>query len=187
MASAHLRWKLQRLRTMGVREIVFRVGRELHLRAEKLGFGLANRPPPPRLEFGRPWSDDLRPSVMAQPYLKEADAVLGGRWSVFEMRDLDLGFPPAWNRDPKLGIEVPLGFGKSLDYRDGDGLRYTRYIWEFNRHLELVRLAQSWALSGDSRYADGARRLLESWFEQCPYPLGPHWNNSLEHGLRLVN
>lgn len=29
--------------------------------------------------------------------------------------------------------------------------------------------------------------LLESWFDQCPYPLGVHWTSSLELAVRLVN
>ena len=55
------------------------------------------------------------------------------------------------------------------------------------RHAELVTLAQAWHLTGDSRYSAGCRTLLDSWFEQCPYPLGPHWTSSLEHGVRLLN
>ncbi|MCA1971263.1 MAG: heparinase II/III family protein, partial [Caenispirillum sp.] len=62
-----------------------------------------------------------------------------------------------------------------------------KYLWEPNRHAELVTLAQAWQLSGERRFADGCRRLLESWFEQCPYPLGPNWTSSLEHGVRLAN
>jgi hypothetical protein len=37
------------------------------------------------------------------------------------------------------------------------------------------------------KYAEGCRTLLESWFEQCPYPLGPNWTSSLEHAVRLLN
>ena len=51
----------------------------------------------------------------------------------------------------------------------------------------LVTLAQAWWLTRDARYSDGCRTLLDSWFEQCPYPLGPHWTSSLEHGVRLLN
>ncbi|MGQ9862694.1 MAG: alginate lyase family protein, partial [Thiobacillaceae bacterium] len=56
-----------------------------------------------------------------------------------------------------------------------------------SRHAELVTLAQAWHLTGEAKYAEGCRMLLDSWFEQCPYPLGPHWTSSLEHGVRLVN
>jgi len=62
-----------------------------------------------------------------------------------------------------------------------------KYLWELNRHLELVTLAQTWYLTADSRYIKGFVRLLDSWFEQCPYPLGINWTSSLELGVRLMN
>jgi hypothetical protein len=48
-------------------------------------------------------------------------------------------------------------------------------------------LAQSWQLTGETRFLEGCRALLDSWFVQCPYPLGVNWTSSLEHALRLVN
>jgi Heparinase II/III-like protein/Heparinase II/III N-terminus len=78
-------------------------------------------------------------------------------------------------------------FGKSLDYRDERLVGDIKYLWEPARHAELVTLAQAWRLTGDVRYSGGCRTLLDSWFEQCPYPLGPHWTSSLEHGVRLLN
>ena len=58
---------------------------------------------------------------------------------------------------------------------------------EPNRHLELVTLAQTWHLTGDMRYASGCRALLDTWFEQYPYPRGADWRVSLQHAARLVN
>jgi hypothetical protein len=50
-----------------------------------------------------------------------------------------------------------------------------------------VTLAQAWNLSEEAKYAEGIRVLLDSWFNQCPYPLGPNWASSLEQAVRLVN
>ena len=36
-------------------------------------------------------------------------------------------------------------------------------------------------------YLEGIKEHLSSWFDQCPYPLGPHWISSLELGIRLIN
>jgi hypothetical protein len=60
-------------------------------------------------------------------------------------------------------------------------------LWETNRHLELVTLAQAWRLTGESRFALGCRALVDSWIGDCPYLLGPNWSSSLELALRLVN
>jgi hypothetical protein len=123
----------------------------------------------------------------ARWYVFAAERILAGRWDIFALRDYALGFPPRWNRDPKTGIEVALAYGKTIDYRDERAVGDVKYLWELNRHLELVTLAQAWHLMRQRRYAEGARTLLSSWFEQCPYPLGANWTSALEAGVRLLN
>lgn len=181
-----LAWKLNRLRVMGVAEIAYRVRQALHARLEQRGIGLA-RPGRAVERYGSPWSV-MQPGVCdLEPYREAANRILAGRFDVFALRGAELGFPPRWNRDPKTGTEAPLTFGKTLNYRDEKTVGDIKYLWEPNRHQELVTLAQAWQLTGDKKYAAGCRTLLESWFEQCPYPLGPNWTNSLEHAVRLMN
>src|SRR6185312_13212505 len=62
-----------------------------------------------------------------------------------------------------------------------------KYLWEPNRHLQLVTLAQAYALTGEARHAEALAAQLESWLAACPYRMGPNWSSSLEAGLRLVN
>ncbi len=181
-----LAWKLNRLRAMGVAEIAYRLSQAAQARLERRGIGLA-RPGEPRGACGRPWLSELPLDFDVAAYRAAADRVLAGRFDVFALKDADLGFPPTWNRDPKTGTVAPLVFGKTLDYRDERLVGDIKYLWEPNRHAELVTLAQAWHLSGEPKYLEGCRRLLESWFEQCPYPLGPNWTSSLEHGVRLAN
>ena len=171
---------------MGAREVGWRLRQAASARLEQLGFGLA-RPRPPRGPCGEPWVAPLPRGFDAGLYVRAAEAVLAGRWTVFAMRDADLGFPPRWNVDPKTGTEGPARFGKSINYRDERQVGDVKYLWEINRHLQLVTLAQAWHLSREQRFAQGCRQLLDSWFEQCRYPLGPNWTSSLEAGYRLVN
>jgi len=121
------------------------------------------------------------------PYLAAAERIAEGRFDVFSLRELDLGVPPRWNRDPKTGIEAPLAFGKLLDYRDPDLVGDIKYLWEPNRHLQLVTLAQAYALTGDRHYYEALAAQLDSWFIACPYGRGPNWSSALEAGLRLIN
>ena len=72
-----------------------------------------------------------------------------------------VGTPPRWNRDPKTGIEAPLEFGKLLDYRDADVVGDIKYLWEPNRHLHLVTLAQAWVLTGRRIYLEVLQEHLE--------------------------
>src|SRR6185436_8445600 len=184
--SVSVKWRLARLRAMSAREIGFRVARALRARAESVGLGWAN-PPAASGESGRAWVDTLPRDFDARPYTQAADQILSGRFDVFSLRAASLGFPPKWNVDPKTGTRAPLLFGKSLDYRDTRVVGDIKHLWEINRHHELVTLAQAWHLSRDERYLSACRKLLESWFDECPYPLGANWCSSLEHAFRLVN
>jgi hypothetical protein len=171
---------------MSSREIAFRVGRAVRARVERLGVGLA-RAPEAAGPSGNAWQSALPRNFNVSKYTAAADRILSGAFHVFAMENAQLGFPPRWNTDPKTGITAPLVFGKSLDYRNSRIVGDIKYLWEINRHLELVTLAQAWHLSADERYLDGARTLLDSWFEQAPYPFGVNWCSSLEHAIRLTN
>ena len=181
-----LQWTLSRLRAMSASEVGFRLRRKLQGRAERAGLGLAH-PPEPVGVAGPAWVAPLPREFETRRYTQAGDRILAGRFDVFALEDARLGFPPRWNVDPKSGIEAPLEFGKDIDYRDAARVGDIKYLWEINRHLELVTLAQAWHLSADDRYARGARLLLDSWLEQCPYPRGVNWCASLEHAIRLVN
>ncbi|HEY6864138.1 MAG TPA: alginate lyase family protein, partial [Burkholderiales bacterium] len=126
-------------------------------------------------------------NIDAAPYVTAAERAAMGRLDVFALADLDLGLPPRWNRDPKTGIEAPLRFGKTLDYRDPDLVGDIKYLWEPNRHLQLVTLAQAYALTRRRKYFDALVEQLDSWFLACPYGRGANWSSALEAGIRLVN
>lgn len=181
---SQLSWKLNRLRAMGAPEVAHRVRDALQQRLQARGVGMAPTPPPPQLQFGQPWLG--RPQDAA-PHLAAAERILAGRYDVFALRDVALGFPPEWNRDPKTGTLAPSGFGKLLNYRDEAVVGDIKCLWEPNRHLCISDLAMAYALSGELRYAHGVQALLESWWQQCPYPLGPNWSSALELALRLVS
>ena len=181
-----LKWRVARVRAMSSREIAFRVGRAVRARVERLGLGLA-RAAEPAGPSGNAWLAVPARNFNVAKYTAAADRILSGSFHVFSMDNAPLGFPPRWNADPKTGTTAPLVFGKSLDYRNPRNVGDIKYLWEINRHLELVTLAQAWHLSAEGRYLDGAKNLLDSWFEQAPYPFGVNWCSSLEHAIRLTN
>ena len=179
------RWVLNRLRCMLPQEIPHRVARALTAQVEQL---VAWGPVPPAANLGAretPWVH-LRPTVDAAAYLAAADRIVAGKLDVFGLH-VTLDSPPRWNRDPRTGVEAPMRFGKLLDYRDPKLVGDYKYLWEPNRHLHLVTLAQAFALSGETVYAATLQRQLDSWFVACPYGRGPNWANALEPALRLVN
>jgi hypothetical protein len=183
-----LSWKINRLKLMGTPEILWRVQQMAQKKASTIGVGLVGKPPAPSLaRFGAAFVGDVAAGADIAALRAAADAVLAGRWNVFAMRGLNLGFPPQWNRDPKTGTAAPMKLGKAIDYRRESVVGDIKYLWEPSRHLELVTLALAWRATGEQRYAAGAKLLLESWFDQCPYPQGVHWTSSLELAVRLLN
>ncbi|HET6265030.1 MAG TPA: alginate lyase family protein [Usitatibacter sp.] len=167
-------------------EIGHRVIKAAATRAERWGLSRFAVPQPDVAVEPHSWIHaDAR--VDPVPYVAAADRIVAGSYDVFALEGIELGRPPRWNRDPKTGIEAPLDFGKALDYRDPARVGDCKYLWEPNRHLHLVTLAQAWALTRDERYAATLREHLESWFEACPFRLGVNWASSLEAGLRLIN
>ncbi len=185
----NLAWKINRLRTMKLPEISYRLRQVIQTKVESLTvrWWIQSTRSPDLSCFGKAWLTSLPRSMDIALYLAAADRVLAGYFDVFALSNAQLGFPPKWNRDPKTGREAPLVFGKTLNYRDERIVGDIKYLWEPNRHLHLTTLAQAYHLSGDVRYAKGAQLLLESWFDQCPYPLGVNWTSSLELAIRLVN
>ena len=172
---------------MALPEIGYRMSKAVQIKTESLGLGLVRKVLAPDMSrTGAPWLAVFPSELDAGPYLAAAERILDGHLRVFAL-DAELGFPPRWNRDPKTGKESPLVFGKSLNYRNEDLVGDIKYLWEPSRHLQLVTLAQAYQLSGDQRYATGVQELLESWFDQCPYPMGVHWTSSLELAIRMVN
>ncbi|MCG2578613.1 heparinase II/III family protein [Dechloromonas sp. XY25] len=182
-----LLWRLNRLRCMSPAEVGHRLLRRLESESERLGWrGQAVAPAPDLGRRGRPWLD-LPPDTDPAPCLAAADRLVAGRFDIFALHDIDLGTPPAWNRDPKSGVEAPASFGKLLDYRDPRRVGDIKYLWEPNRHLHLVTLGQAWALSGETAYFETIVYHLESWFAECPPGRGPNWTSALEAALRLLN
>lgn len=157
------------------------------MHAERLKIMGGKRVPPADLATQVKPSINVPVAINPAPYLAAAERLVAGRFDVFCLHDINLGSPPNWNRDPKTGIVAPLSFGKMLDYREPERVGDIKYLWEPNRHMHLVTLAQAYALSGDRRYFEVIRQHLEDWFISCPYGQGVNWASSLELGIRLIN
>jgi hypothetical protein len=177
-------WYLRRLRRMSSAEVAYRVVRGV--RSVSGHFGA--RAVPPRDAVGT----DLRflpPYVSLSPdaLIGAAERVLTGRYSFFDLDDCELGDPPQWNRDPLTHRVSATLRSSTIDYRDERVVGDIKYLWEANRHLQLVTLAQAHALTGDARYALAVREQVDSWINQCPEGRGPNWVSALELGIRLIN
>jgi hypothetical protein len=178
-------WYLKRLRSMSGAEIAYRISRGVKV----LSTSLITGDLPARDEF----ATDLRflpPFVALSPdqLITAAERILAGRYSFFDLEDVELGNPPQWNRDPLTHrIADSSRRALTLDYRDERVVGNIKYLWEQNRHLHLPTLAQAYVVTGDPRYADTIQTHIDSWIEQCPVGRGANWVSALEPAIRLIN
>jgi hypothetical protein len=179
-----LRWRLNRLRCMPPAEFPFRLARSIATHLEPMAPRRGRVPRADREPSSARWVH-VPEALDAAPYLAAAHRIAAGTLDIFGVSCG--GSPPRWNRDPKTGVDAPLSWGKRLDYRDPGRVGEIKYLWELNRHLHLVTLAQGYALSRDPQYLYVLREHLTSWFSACPYGLGPNWCSALEAAIRLIN
>ncbi|HEU4375014.1 MAG TPA: alginate lyase family protein, partial [Telluria sp.] len=123
----------------------------------------------------------------AAALLRDADRICAGHVTLFAGRGAHVGALPEWNRDPATGILAPAIFYRDIDVTDRAQVGDIKHLWELNRHLHLVRLAQAASFSADPVYLRTLAAQLRGWLDQCPPRVGPNWCSALELGIRLIN
>ena len=180
-------WTLNRLRCMTLAEIAHRLMVAARSGAWRLcGCALtrvehADRAMPPVRWIGIPVGAESTPYVVA------AKRIASGEVRLFSSAHHAVGLPPNWNRCPLTGIQAPVLPSDRISLTDRMQVGDIKFVWELNRHLHWVTLAQAHAMTGDAQPLQVLEQQLESWLDQCPPWVGPNWTSSLELGLRLVN
>ncbi len=203
-----LDWYYRRLKAMSAGEIAWRMRSSLRDRADRflVGWRQQLRQPSAILNGDggdegagfrvcdmavgdRAWlnTDDGVDKRWYDSLLARAERIAEHRLELFELKDKHLGDPIVWNRDHKRGQDTPMVFCSSLDYRDVQEVGDCKYVWEPNRHHQLVVLGRAYRLSGDIRFANAVAEQLDSWLKQNPYGVGMNWRSDLELGIRLIN
>ena len=124
------------------------------------------------------WRDDL---------VSQADKIVSGHLTFFDLQDKFLGDPIDWNYDHGAGKETPRLPIQKVDYRDFKQSGDCKLVWEPNRHHHLVVLARAYRATGEKRFAEAVVNQLESWMDQNPFGYGMNWRSPLELGVRLIN
>ncbi|MDK6077371.1 heparinase II/III family protein [Massilia varians] len=186
-ATVRLGWLVNRLRCMSVAEVGYRVRQAA---ATKMGRRMAGRTAPAPLPRARTLAVSGAPTLERaeiEALLLDADRICAGHVVLFAERRFDVGVPTAWNRDPDTGVVGPSVYAGDIPITNRELVGDIKHVWELNRHLHLVRLAQAWAITRDPRWLHALEQQLRSWLEQCPPLTGPNWTSSLELGIRLIN
>ena len=189
LGSTRLTWLARRLSRMYWQEVPYRVTSVLRSVAQSRGLFSARRLPAKAGDagWGKAWCSVPSSQENARAVLDAAKDVLDGRLHVFGVAVPMREGIPDWNADPITGARIPPTFGLYLDFRHvGAGIDI-KFLWEVNRHLWWLPLAQHYALTGSAECLERIRALLTSWLDACPYALGANWCSPVEHGIRLIN
>lgn len=180
-------WLVNRLRCMTPVEVVHRTVTAVRQRAWRL-----RGRPLPQLDAA-----DAAPSrshwmltpvgVSNKPYTGEAARMAAGDIRLFSAAHYSVGRTPNWNRCPLTGVVAPAVPSDTVSLSDRAQVGDIKFLWELNRHLHWVSLAQAHALTGDAQPLETLRVHLVSWLDQCPAYTGPNWTSGLEMALRLIN
>ncbi|MBN1491423.1 MAG: alginate lyase family protein [Phycisphaerae bacterium] len=133
----------------------------------------------------RQW--DSRLEAAKATLLERAERLRHNRLTLFDLDSVDLGAEVNWNFEWKAGKATPVGFSGAIDYRDYRVTGDCKFVWEPNRHQQLVTLGRAYRATGDDAYAKAVVRQLESWMRQCPFGTGMNWRSPLELAIRLIN
>ncbi len=202
-----LTWYYQRIKTMSLGEILWRIqsmlrnnGDRFRVRygifpsAEKVVHRWPDCPsgPPCRLcdvRVGSWAGEDAQEDEKQwlQQLLRQADRIAEHKFSYFDLKDHDHGTPVNWHYDHANRIEAPHCFSYSIDYREVPVAGDCKYVWEPNRHHQLVVLGRAYRASGEIRYAEAIVEQLDSWMRDNPFGTGMNWRSPLELGIRLIN
>jgi hypothetical protein len=188
MKPARVLWLLNRLRCMPPAELGYRV--------RQAGVGMLERRGWPAAKVAGVIAGPRKPGLRGLPVLgpgeadallADADRICAGHVTLFAGRRFDVGALPEWNRDPDSGILGPAVFYGDIDIGDRALVGDIKHVWELNRHLHLVRLAQAALVSAEPVYIRTLAGQLRGWLDQCPPLAGPNWTSALEAGIRLVS
>ena len=128
------------------------------------------------------------PEITRSHLAADAWRLLRGDWQGFGWRDVNVGAPPCWHRDPASGVVIdPDQPAHRLDHRHLPDGADARSLWEINRWAEMTRLAMHGWLNDDLEAIRKAQLWIEDWCDRNPPGLGINWTSPLEVAIRLLN
>jgi len=96
-----------------------------------------------------------------------------------------LGESIDWAHDYRVDIGWPSGFARSIDYVNRDRPSDIKIPWEISRLQWLIPAGQAYLLTGDERYAEAVRGILEDWMLKNPLSYTVNWSCTMEAAMRL--
>ena len=116
-----------------------------------------------------------------------ADDAANRRVELLGSGPVELGRPIDWLRDPNAGHRWPPGYAPRIEYANLDRPSDVKLPWEISRVHWLLPAGQAYLLTGDERYAESARDVLDEWIAANPYAGTVNWSVTMEVALRILS
>lgn len=97
-----------------------------------------------------------------------------------------LGQQINWSKDYKTGDQWPLGYFRSIDYINQGRPSDVKTVWELSRMQWLIPCGQAFLLTGNERYAEIVREVIDSWIKANPYAMSVNWGVTMEPAMRIL-
>jgi len=118
--------------------------------------------------------------------VRAADRALEHRVDLVGSGDVELGPRIDWLVDRMSGKRWPEGFSRAIEVLGLGQPSDVKFPWELSRLQWALPLGQAWRLTGEDRYAEGARQLLDDWIDANPYAWTVNWSCTKEPALRIL-
>jgi len=167
-------WYLNRLKSMSVKEILFRAKEMLNSKYEEL-FCVGKMLPTTKVSiYKNSFSYNQKSYELTFDILHVFGKVIN-----YSEQEID------WHKDIFSGNRFPLGFSKSLNIRNNPDLS-AKNVWEINRLQFLIFIALNYSHTKEEKYLNQFKRILSSWIENNPYLRGINWYSNIEVNIRLI-
>ena len=166
------KWHLQRLRTMSIRELIYRMEQKIQVQSLKKQIGTKHE-----AVLCSTVPNILPPINMPLTATAEID-VFGNIVHPSGIKD--------WSLDILTNCSFPKIYAKLIDMRTGS-LGSAKHVWEVNRMLFLPRLAMLYRSTGKAVHLQMIEQLIGEWIKQNPYLIGINWYSNIEINIRLIN
>lgn len=170
-----INWYLNRLKTMTLSELPYRLGQVIRNKKEELFYVSQeliqkNIPETETILENQNFDAELIPNEFS---------IFGKMWN-YETEVID------WHKDFISLKSFPITFSKKINIRKDPSLS-AKNVWEANRLQFLPHIALNYNLTGEQKYLDQFIYLNTSWIEANPYLLGINWYSNIEINIRLIN
>ena len=187
--SSSVIWKIKRISSMSIFELIKRILRTLELRlfGININYGLIesfNSLDLPILNSSSLNINEYQLSI--QKLLIEADSYLAHKWHYFGSEGI-IEENINWHFDFINKKTAPKKYAFSINHREFDLVGNIKVTWEKNRHHHLTILSIAFFITKDEKYAREVVDQIKDWIKENPFLIGVNWTHPLENAIRLIS